>query len=252
MPNDTPAAKNWFDRGGQAYARFRPEYPPQLAGFLAESSPSRELAVDVGCGSGQLTVQLATHFDEVIGLDPSADQLAHAAAASGIRYACAHAERLPLPERSASLLAAAQAAHWFELPAFYAEVRRVARDGATIALVSYGVPRLEDDLQGRFERFYHLELAPYWPPERRLVDSGYRDMSFPFTELPAPAMEIRLAWTLDELLGYLSTWSAVQRLRDAGRSDILADFTREIATAWGDPATRRAVSWPINMRVGRL
>ena len=61
MAIDTKTSKNWFDRGGQVYARFRPEYPLGLAQFLAEIAPSRDCAVevDVGCGNGQLTVQLA-------------------------------------------------------------------------------------------------------------------------------------------------------------------------------------------------
>ncbi|TAH41680.1 MAG: class I SAM-dependent methyltransferase, partial [Betaproteobacteria bacterium] len=70
--------RNWFDQGGQAYARFRPEYPPQLAAFLASVAPDARLALDVGCGNGQLTRLLADHFAAVVGLDPSADQIAHA------------------------------------------------------------------------------------------------------------------------------------------------------------------------------
>ena len=66
--------KNWFEGGGSDYARFRPEYPPSLASYLALRAPERRFAVDVGCGNGQLTTQLAEHFSEVLGLDPSADQ----------------------------------------------------------------------------------------------------------------------------------------------------------------------------------
>lgn len=70
MANEAKDTRNWFDQGGHAYARFRPEYPHELARFLASVSPNTVLAVDVGCGNGQLTGQLATHFDKVLGLDP--------------------------------------------------------------------------------------------------------------------------------------------------------------------------------------
>lgn len=249
MPSDN-ASRNWFDQGGLAYARFRPEYPPPLARFLAESSPSPDCAVDVGCGNGQLTTLLADHFDEVIGCDPSADQIENACPRPGLRYLRAPAEAIPLPDHCASLVTAAQAAHWFDLPAFYAQARRIARHDALIALVSYGVLRLDGELQDRFDRFYHGEVGAWWPPERRLVDNGYRDMSFPFTEFEAPGFEIHMSWRLDDLLGYVSTWSAVRRLHEAGQDGVFMNFAGEISTLWGDPAAARPVSWPINMRLG--
>ncbi|WP_331371886.1 class I SAM-dependent methyltransferase [Sinorhizobium chiapasense] len=253
MRNDTMPRKNWFDAGGSAYAQFRPEYPAGLSTYLAGIAPTREMAVDVGCGSGQLTRQLARYFDSVIGLDPSEDQIANARAHDKVRYLCAPAEKLPLADNKASLITAAQAAHWFDLPAFYAEARRIAVENAVIALISYGVLRLEpDDLQERFIRFYRNEIGPYWPPERKLVDTGYPDISFPFDERAAPEMEICRAWELGEFLGYLSTWSAVRRVNDAGREDILTGFVRDISELWGDPTRKRPVSWPVNMRLGTI
>lgn len=245
-------AKNWFDQGGRAYARFRPEYPSQLADFLASAAPDQRLAVDVGCGNGQLTQLLAPHFDSVTGIDPSADQIANITADARIAYLCAPAERMPVADRCASLITAAQAAHWFDLPRFYQEVRRVGIPGGVLALISYGVLELEPLLNQRFQRFYRDEIGPYWPPERKLVDSGYATIDFPFDEFKAPPLTIRLEWRLTEFLGYLLTWSAVRSAREAGREDVLMTFASDLADAWGDENTRRPVTWPINMRIGRL
>ncbi len=249
MPSDT---RNWFDQGGRAYARFRPEYPRELAAYLASTAPDDRLAVDVGCGNGQLTQLLAPHFERVIGLDPSADQIANAVSNARIRYECAPAEQLPVPDASASLVTAAQAAHWFHLPAFYGEVRRIAVPGAVVALVSYGVLRLEPPLDGRFQAFYRDEIGPYWPPERKLVDTGYATIEFPFDEFTPPSLDIRLAWRLAEFLGYVSTWSATRSAREAGKEALLVAFADDLAALWGDPDTTRPVSWPINMRIGRV
>ncbi|WP_312373799.1 class I SAM-dependent methyltransferase [Stutzerimonas nitrititolerans] len=243
--------KNWFDQGGQAYARFRPEYPPALAAYLASLAPDTALAVDVGCGNGQLSKLLAAHFEAVVGFDPSEDQIAHAAPQENVVYGCAPAEELPLPSRSARLITAAQAAHWFDLPRFYAEVRRVAAPDAILALVSYGVLRLGGELGTRFEQFYWDEIGPYWPAERKLVDSGYSTIDFPFSELQGPPIAIELEWRLEEFLGYISTWSAVRSAREAGREDLLHRFAADIAEPWGDPTTRHSITWPINMRIGR-
>lgn len=244
--------KNWFDQDGQSYARFRPEYPAELAEYLASLAPDRLLAVDVGCGNGQLTGQLAEQFTTVFGLDPSEEQLAHATPRDNVRYRCAPAEALPLPERCASLITAAQAAHWFDLPAFYAEVRRIANPHAVLALVSYGVLQLDAELDARFQQFYREEIGPYWPAQRQLVDSGYATLDFPFEPIAPPAMTIRLEWTLDEFLGYLATWSAVRQAREAGREDLLQRYASELAQGWGDAEARRAIVWPINMRIGRV
>lgn len=249
MPTDT---RNWFDQGGRAYARFRPEYPRELAAYLASAAPDNRLAVDVGCGNGQLTQLLAPYFDRVIGLDPSADQIANAVPNARIHYECAPAERLPVPDASASLVTAAQAAHWFDLPAFYREVRRIAVPGAVVALVSYGVLNLEPALDRRFQAFYRDEIGPYWPPERKLVDTAYATIAFPFEELTPPALEIRLDWHLSEFIGYVLTWSATRSAREAGKDALLMAFFDDLAALWGDPDVRRPVSWPINMRIGRV
>jgi SAM-dependent methyltransferase len=247
-----PPAPNWFDQGGDHYARFRPDYPPELAARLTELAPDTRLAIDVGCGNGQFTRQLAEHFDRVIGVDPSADQIAHAPEHARVAYQCAPAEKLPVPAHSASLVTAAQAAHWFDLPAFYAEARRVAQPGALLALISYGVLSLAPALNHRFARFYQEEIGPYWPAERQLVDSGYATLDFPFAEIAPPTLQLRRAWTLSELLGYIGTWSAARRAREAGREDLLRDFAGDLARLWGDPQARQAVLWPVNLRLGRL
>ncbi|HEY9192827.1 MAG TPA: class I SAM-dependent methyltransferase [Methyloversatilis sp.] len=252
MASNSNTARNWFDQGGQAYARFRPEYPPELAAFLASVAPDHALAVDVGCGNGQLTQLLAPHFSSVIGLDPSGDQIANTVPNECISYRCAPAEHLPLADGSACLITAAQAAHWFDLPAFYLEVRRIAAPEGILALISYGVLNLEPPLNDRFQTFYRDEIGPYWPPERKLVDTGYATIDFPFDEMTAPALEIRCNWQLSEFMGYLLTWSAVRSAREAGHEEVLLNFAGEISEIWGDGRNRRSIVWPINMRVGRL
>lgn len=246
-------APNWFDQGGASYLLYRPGYPDDLAAVLAALAPDRRLAVDVGCGNGQFTRHLADHFETVVGVDPSADQIAHAAPDPRIVYRCGPAEALPVADGSASLITAAQAAHWFDLPAFYGEARRVASSGAVIALVSYGVVRLDPGpINDRLALFHDEDIGPYWPPERHMVENGYADMDFPFAPILVPPMAIHREWSARQLLGYVGTWSAVGRARDAGQAQRLADFAAELTALWGDPDQTRAILWPISVRVGRL
>jgi SAM-dependent methyltransferase len=244
--------RNWFEAGGEAYARYRPDYPQALAAWLAGIAPARRMAIDVGCGNGQFTCQLAEEFAAVVGIDPSREQIEHAVRDDRIRYLCAPAEALGLTDTCADLITAAQAAHWFDLPIFYAEVRRIAAPGAVIALVSYGVPVFDADIEERFRRFYWEEIGDYWPPERRLVENGYAGIDFPFAEIAWPPMTIDRDWDLAAFLGYLSTWSALRRIDEAGRMDVVDAFVADIKGFWGDPARMRPVRWPVNMRVGRV
>jgi SAM-dependent methyltransferase len=246
--------KDHFSEISAAYAAHRPSYPAALVDFLARLAPARRLAWDAGCGSGQLSVLLAGVFERVVATDASPEQIGRATSHARVEYRCARAEASGLPERAADLATAAQAVHWFDLPAYYAEVRRVVRPGGIVALISYGVVTVGPDLDAVIQPFYRNVLASYWPPERRHVDDGYRSLSFPFEEIEAPALEIRLEWRLPDLVGYVGTWSAVWALEQAEGAGPFATFRRALEAAWGrGPATTiRTVRWPLVVRAGRV
>ncbi|MGV1034250.1 MAG: class I SAM-dependent methyltransferase [Microbacteriaceae bacterium] len=248
----TPA-ENWFSTGGENYAKFRPSYPTELASYVASLTDGHDLAVDVGCGTGQLTTLLAPYFTHVTGTDPSAEQVANATPAPGVEYLHAAAETLPIADTSADLITAAQAAHWFDLHRFYDEVRRIAKPNAVIALISYGVQQLaQPNVNDLFQDFYANQIGSFWPPERKLVDEGYRTIEFPFDEIAQQPMQMTAALTLDGLLGYISTWSAIRAVEQAGRQDLLSDFATKLGEIWGDPNQTIQANWPVNIRFGRV
>lgn len=245
--------RNWFQQDGRDYARFRPDYPAALGAYLADLAPAHERAADIGCGTGQLTLLLADHFAEVIGVDPSEDQLSAAPSHERIHYVCAPAEQLPLADGATDLVAAAQAAHWFDRSAFYREARRIGRDGAMIALISYGFFRFDSPrLHQRITAFHLQELREYWPPERWVLGEGYLRFSFPFDECAAPDLLIEREWNLAEFLGYVSTWSASRHAIAAGRKEILTRFAEELSQLWGDPGRRERLHGPLTIRAGRM
>ncbi|HYU90599.1 MAG TPA: class I SAM-dependent methyltransferase [Gemmatimonadales bacterium] len=244
--------KDHFSDVAAAYAAHRPSYPAAVVDFLAGLAPARRLAWDAGCGSGQLSLLLAGLFERVVATDASPEQIARAAPHPRVEFRCAAAGVSGLLDRVVDLATAAQAAHWFDLPAYYAEVRRVARRGGIVALISYGVVTAGADLDAVIRPFYRGVLAAHWPPERRHVDDGYRSLPFPFEELDAPAFEIRLDWRLEDLVGYIGTWSAVWALQQAEGQGPFATFRRELAEAWGPAAAIRTVRWPLALRVGRV
>ena len=133
-----------YSAGASGYASFRPGYPRALFEWLAAVAPDRRLAWDCGTGSGQAAVRLADHFAHVVATDPSSAQLAHASRRSGVHYAAMSAEHSALAAGSVSLVTVAQALHWFDQLAFYAEVRRVLAARGIVAVWSYGLLTLHD------------------------------------------------------------------------------------------------------------
>jgi SAM-dependent methyltransferase len=241
-----------FSQVATGYAAHRPTYPAAVVDLLAELAPRRDLAWDCGCGSGQLSVLLAGRFARVIATDASAEQIAKGRPHPRVEYRRAPAEVSGLPDAVVDLAVAAQAAHWFDLSGYYAEVRRVARPAAIVALLTYGTIRVGVDVDPLIERFYHGVLGKYWPPERRHVENGYRSLPFPFDEIPVPLLEMREQWALAAVLGYVDTWSAAWALERAEGRGPLEAFRRDLARVWGPAGTVRAVHWDLTVRVGRL
>lgn len=248
----SPSFKDHFSDQAAGYAAHRPTYPLALVDALARVSPGSTLAWDAGCGSGQLATLLAERFACVIATDASEAQLANAVPNRRVEYRCARAEDSGLPDACADLVTAAQAAHWFDLDAFYAEVRRVALPGAVVALVSYGLMRVDARVTPVIRVFHSGVLGSYWPPERLHVDEEYRTLEFPFDELEIPRLQITATWNYTDLMGYIETWSAVRALRAAEGEAALDEFRTRLADAWGPPGTVRPVRFPLALRVGRV
>lgn len=243
--------KDHFSLQSADYSRYRPGYPRELIAWIASRAPDRRLAVDCATGNGQAAVALAGHFDSVLAVDGSRAQLRHAQPHPRVRYECAMAEALPVPDGSVALVAAAQAVHWFDFDRFHAECRRVLQPGGVIAVWTYEKFRANAAVDAILDRFYTDVTGPWWPPERRYVDEAYRTLPFPWAEEMAPAFSLCTDWSLEQVIGYLATWSSVQRYRDAcPGDDPLQAIELELASVWPVNGTLR-LNWPVHLRLGR-
>ena len=235
-----------------AYAEFRPRYPEALFDWLADLAPDREVAWDCATGSGQAARGLARRFGRVVATDASAEQIAAAPPHPRVEYRVAPAQSSGLAARSVDLVTVAQALHWFDRPAFYGEAERVLRPGGLLAVWTYGHPSLDPpEADALLQEFHSGTVGPYWPPERALVDAGYRTIEFPFPEVDPPPFEMETRWTLAALLGYVATWSATTRFRGARGFDPVPALGEALARPWGDPEEARRIRWPLTLRAGR-
>jgi hypothetical protein len=177
--------------------------------------------------------------------------LAQATTHPAVRYWVAAAESCGLRTGSTDLVTVAQALHWLQLDDFYAEAERVLVPGGVLAVWTYGTQRVGTALVDEIlQRYYHETVGPYWAPERRHVEAGYRTLRFPFPELDSPEFEMEQEWTLPQLLGYIRTWSATEALRRASGRDPVEQLAEALDPAWGNPAETHRIRWPLSIRVG--
>lgn len=244
--------KDHFSGHASNYATARPRYPRALFEWLVSQCKSNSLVWDAGCGNGQASIALADFFDKVFASDPSATQIASTMPHPNIRYAIEPAEQCSLPENSADCVCVAQALHWFEFDRFFSEARRVLKPDGLLAVWTYERSSVNGAVDAVFQKLYRGTLDDYWPPERKHVETGYRDIAFPFTELQSPALELRCDWTLSQYLAYLRSWSASQRYLNATGIDAVGSIEVDMQAAWGNPDEVQTVVWPLTVRAGRF
>lgn len=238
-----------FSGVADSYALSRPSYPPELFAWLAAVAPARERAWDCGCGSGQATSLLAGEFATVVATDPATAQLAHAPILANVEWREALAEDSGLDDHSIDAVVIAQALHWFDLERFWPEVRRVLRPDGVVLALSYAWQSTGDGaLDALLMHFARDTVGPHWPAERRHVETGYSELSFPFTRLVPPAAAMRAKWDAGRELGYLRSWSATRRAREVAGVDPVAAIEVELRRRWGERP--REVAWPLAILAG--
>jgi SAM-dependent methyltransferase len=245
--------KDFFSTQAKEYAKYRPGYPASLFEYLSGLAPSRERAWDCATGNGQAAIALTRWFGHVDATDASAEQIRNAEKHSKVSYSVAPAEASGFADKRFDLVTSATAAHWFDLPKFFAEVKRVLKPGGTIAIWTYGgtEPDTDSKLAEIYRRYSKEIVGPHSAPELKRVWDGYKTIDFPFPEVQAPQFTMRIEWNLEQTLGYLLTWSATQKYIENTGKDPRDEIRSDLAAVWGDPERKIAREWKLDLRVGR-
>jgi SAM-dependent methyltransferase len=238
LPGGT-AVGNPFDSDPAArrYAAARPYYHRSAVGLAARQlgiSHAR-LAVDLGCGTGLSTRAVRELADHVVAIDASAAMLRAAQRQPGAGYLAAAAERIPLRDRTADLATTGAAFHWFDQPRAFAELARVLRGGAGLAVYSdFFHGRLSG--QPAFATWLKESYLPRYPAPARhayfdaaaAATAGFGDARYAEDEIRFPLTAAQLA---DYLLSQSNAAAAIESgavtapvLRDQVASEIAAFF----------------------------
>lgn len=245
------AFEDHFSGLADRYSRYRPTYPDALFQWLASNCRTHDLAWDAGTGNGQAATALAAHFSNVVASDASLRQVSQARTARNVQYAVMRSEYPALGATRVDLVTVGQALHWYRRDEFYAQVQRVLRPGGVLAAWCYGLCTIDPAVDAVILHLYRDLLGAYWPAQRRHIDAGYRSLAFPYPRLKTPPFRMEQRWTLEALLGYLSSWSAGARFARATGQDAVALVRNDLAAAWGGAAEEKQVRWPLTLLVGR-
>lgn len=239
--------KDNFSKQAGLYSKYRPDYPPDLFEFVLGHVSRKEAAWDCATGNGQTAKALSPFFDQVFATDISQQQLDHAMQGDNIHYSLQPAEKTGFAANQFDLITVSQALHWFHFENFYREVRRVIRPGGVFAAWSYSLFSISPAGDKIIHHFYTDIIGSFWDVERKLVDEHYTTIPFPFHEINAPAFTMEYWWTIDQVRGYLDTWSAVQKFIAFQGFNPVDDLMVRLAPEIG-PGTR--VTFPLHMRIG--
>ena len=123
-----------FGEEAAAYERGRPSYPPEAIDWLLP--PGARDVLDLGAGTGKLTIRLVERGLEVVAVDPIQEMLEVLSGSLPDTPALlGTAEEIPLPDDSVDSVLVAQAWHWFDPARAVKEVARVLRPGGRLGLV---------------------------------------------------------------------------------------------------------------------
>ncbi len=221
------SSSNYFKHGIDAkrYTRARPYIHStaieKFRSFAGIESPFPR-ALDVGGGTGQSTVALAEIATSIIGVDPSADMLAHALPHANVEYQQSTAEAIALEDGQLDLITAAQAFHWFDHDAFLAESNRLLRmSGWLVIYTSWFTSEMgEDPTFADWFKNEYLSRYPTPPRNRNPITADLAE-AHGFAFRGEDEFSDKLSMTIDRFTDYmLSTTNIIAAVE---RGDELFD-----------------------------
>jgi len=243
--------KDNFSTQSDKYAKYRPTYPADLFDYLDAIIPNKQNAWDCGTGNGQVAYALAKTFYNVFATDISQSQIDNALPADNIFYSVQPAEETNFEDELFDLIIVAQAIHWFNFEKFYAEVRRTAKENTLFCVIGYGKLEISETIDCIISYFYDNVIGKYWDSERKYIDENYKTLPFPFDEIKTPNFVNTQYWTLEHLIGYLNTWSAVKHFIKQNGYNPIDKLQSDLAQLWGNEQVKQ-VRFPLLLRVGKI
>ena len=243
------------------YAKYRRGYPPAAVDAIVEAFGLGvdDLVIDLGCGTGQLSVPLAARVRTVVGVDPEPDML-RLARRTATEHGLANVWWLLgadtdvpalgtlLGDRTVGAVTIALAIHWMDRDTLFPAIRPLLRSGGGIAVVTNGTPLwLQDNEWSRILR----ECLERWTGKRQAGacqtdDAGRRLNREALTAAGYRVAESSVDYqgevTIDQLIGGIFSAMSADQLHPSARREKFAAQVRD-ALAGHQPLTEHVRVW---------
>jgi SAM-dependent methyltransferase len=230
---DRSARATSFGAIADDYDRFRPGPPPEAVEWVLAGP--RDVAVEIGAGTGALTRELFQRAGRVTAVEPDhrmgavlAARVPHGTVVAG------QAEELPLRAAIADALLGASMWHWVDEPRAAREAARVLRPGGVLGLLWSGPdrssgwpaellarPRREGEASGASGAI--ADPPPVDRPRRRRHEVHLPEDA-PFTAAETRTMPWSLTVTPAQLVGLTATYSGFIVLPEAEKARRLEEL----------------------------
>ncbi|SEB18092.1 MULTISPECIES: class I SAM-dependent methyltransferase [unclassified Mycobacterium] len=218
---------NLFAGTAWHYARFRPNYPAVVINELVQQLrlDGTGRLLDLGCGTGQLTLPLAGHVAEAVGVDPESGMLAEAtrqAEAQGVTnvfWRQGSSAHLPTDLGRFSIATIGRAFHWMDRAQVLIDLGDMVDDDGSLVIVndtnlllpSAPWQQAIQDIQRSFIPRYGVAVSPSSVDDSRTHEQIL--VSSPFSRVGREVYRYRRSWTIERIVGYLySTSLPLRRL----------------------------------------
>ncbi len=228
------------------YHKYRRGYPAGVFDVLARTLNLTEddIAVDLGCGTGQITVPLAGRVGAVIGMDPSPDMLSRARHEAGDGNAQNNARNISwllgadadlphltalLGEHAIAAITVGQALHWMDHETLFRAAKPLLRPRGGIAILTNGTPlwlqpvSWSRALKATLEQWLDTKLSYACGTDQEAQDRYARALGDAGYDVFRESVDYDDDLTLDQIIG--GVFSAASHDKD--QREILADNIRQ-------------------------
>ena len=251
---DSGRRRESFDRVAEAYNQYRVPYPQQVVDAVVAMAHLHAggRALEIGCGTGQLTVALAERGVDVLAVELG-PQLAALARHNLARFPNAQVEvsafeAWPLPSAPFDAVVSASAFHWIDPVVRFAKSAEALHAGGFLALlhvhhVRGGTPGFFEATQPYYRRWGLSGAAAVQLPAPDHLPLLYPELDqlSEFRSVERRHFEIAMRHSTASYVGWLNTDSLVNGLDEPSRSGFLRDIERLIDTQYSGAVSRNFV-----------